>query len=280
MLTCASGTQDRRWVRSDASRGRRPRAGWRAASRTRHRAQPAQLRAECADHLKQVAVLDLRLEKLRQPLVRRHARRRRRQVGMARQPAHPLGAHRRPRQRRPRSPSVRPDHARVHRERAWGVRRQRVHLCHRVVSLGLRLLRLQLCARQPRLVRGSAPLHLARLLALETEARAARAREHTITSDAREPARRTRPVELAARRLLLLLLLLILIRHGRHHGGRIRLGTAAQWQCLLLRSGLHLLGHLRDSRLGHPARRRHQAHRRHGRGGAGARGGADVVQHN
>ena len=135
-------------------------------------------------------------------------------------------------------------------------------------------------AHQPRLVRGSAPLHLARLLALETEARAARAREHTITSDAREPARRTRPVELAARRLLLLLLLLILVRHGRHHGGRIRLGTAAQWQGLLLRSGLHLLGHLRDSRLGHPARRRHQAHRRHGRGGAGAWGGGDVVQHN
>ena len=49
--TCASGAQGRRWVRSDASRGRRPRAAWRWASRTRHRAQPAQLRAECADHL-------------------------------------------------------------------------------------------------------------------------------------------------------------------------------------------------------------------------------------
>ena len=88
--------------------------------------------------------------------------------------------------------SVRADHAREHREWARGVRRQRVHLrraatgrvntgthgtegrqstgaamltrqCttkpppaqhlrHRVVSLGLRLLRLQLCARLPRKV--------------------------------------------------------------------------------------------------------------------------------
>ena len=146
-----------------------------------------------------MAVLHLRLEELRQPLMRRHARRRRRQVGVAGQPGQPVGGHRRPRQRRPR-PSVWANDARVHREWARGMRRQRVHLRHaakgvvimdrqgtetrgqsagaamsgpliqthtqtlsltlplgqhlrhRVVCLGLRLLRLQLRARLPRKV--------------------------------------------------------------------------------------------------------------------------------
>ena len=63
-----------------------------------------------AARLEQVAMLHLRPEELRQSLVRRHARWRRRQVGVTGQPDHPVRGHRGPRQRRP-CPRVWPDDA-------------------------------------------------------------------------------------------------------------------------------------------------------------------------
>lgn len=106
-----------------------------APSRARHGAQPPELSAERTDDLQQVAMLHLHLKQLGQPIVRRHGRWR--EVAVARQA---VARHRRGPGQYLACTSGADD---AHREGARRLRRERMHLRHRVLRVDLRLLCLQ-----------------------------------------------------------------------------------------------------------------------------------------